>query len=545
MNRNLAVTALLALARSIASGQTAHHPGLSANVARQVAKVHAANSDSAHRNASAPNWNSLAQYRTPDWFRDAKFGIFLHWGVYSVPAFGNEWYSRNMYVPGNAAFEHHVATYGPQTKFGYKDFIPMFRAEHFDPNAWVDLFARAGAQYVVPVAEHCDGFAMYDSDMTTWNAAQMGPHRDVVGELETATRARGLHFGVSSHRAEHWWWYGVGRTFPSDVQDPANAGLYGPADADGAAQRRRQVRPTKEPDPIAPRTLAAAQPGLPRRLAGAQHRARRQVPPRLLLLRLVDRPARVQARRCSSSPPTTTTSRPNGTSSPSSPTKKRPCPPTPRRSTSSAASSTPCACCPGRPTPPSRIHSWGYVEHDEYRTAKSLIQQLVDTVSKNGNLLLNVGPKSDGTIPDEARTVLLQIGDWLRINGEAIYDTRPFTVFGEGPTKAPNNSTEKNKDIQTYTAEDIRFTTPKNRSDIVYAIAMGWPTTGELTIHTLYAGNPYLAAPVCSVNLLGSPQAIPFQQHPDGLRLTLPATKPNDSAYVFRVQTGGCKGAAR
>ncbi len=131
--------------------------------------------------------------------------------------------------PRNPDNKHQVETYGPLSKFGYKDFIPMFRAEEFDANAWVDLFARAGAKYVVPVAEHCDGFAMYDSQFTDWDAAKMGPHRDVIGEIAAAARARGLRFGASSHRAEHWWWYGLGRTFDSDVNDPAYAGLYGPA----------------------------------------------------------------------------------------------------------------------------------------------------------------------------------------------------------------------------------------------------------------------------------------------------------------------------
>ena len=178
----------------------------------------------------APDWNSLGAYRVPKWFRDAKFGIFIHWGVYSVPAFGNEWYSRNMYVQGTPAFQHQVATYGPQSKFGYKNFIPMFRGQNFNAAQWVDLFARAGARYVVPVAEHCDGFAMYNSAIDPWNAVRMGPHRDVVGELAAATRARGLHFGVSSHRAEHWWWYDGGMKFDSDVRDPRNASLYGPAE---------------------------------------------------------------------------------------------------------------------------------------------------------------------------------------------------------------------------------------------------------------------------------------------------------------------------
>jgi alpha-L-fucosidase len=133
------------------------------------------------------DWNSLGAYRVPEWFRDAKFGIFIHWGVYSVPAFGNEWYPRNMYQQGNAAFKHHVETYGSQSKFGYKDFIPMFRAEHFNADAWVDLFARASARYIVPVGEHCDGFAMYDSNISDWNSAKMGSKRDVVGELARAT----------------------------------------------------------------------------------------------------------------------------------------------------------------------------------------------------------------------------------------------------------------------------------------------------------------------------------------------------------------------
>src|ERR1700730_6133024 len=197
MKSLLAGASFLVLA-PIVLGQIVPPVDLAASTARQISKVRAETSST---NTHAPyhaSWDSLAAYRTPDWFRDAKFGIFLHWGVYSVPAFGNEWYSRNMYVPGNPAFDHHIATYGAQAKFGYKDFIPLFKAERFDPNAWTDLFVQAGARYVVPVAEHCDGFAMYDSDITPWNAARMGPHRDVVGELAAATRAHGLRFGVSS-----------------------------------------------------------------------------------------------------------------------------------------------------------------------------------------------------------------------------------------------------------------------------------------------------------------------------------------------------------
>ena len=150
-------------------------------------------------------WESLQQYRVPDWYGDVKFGIFIHWGIFSVPAFANEWYSRNMYIQGSPEYEHHIKTYGPQKDFGYKDFIPMFKAENFHAEEWAALFKEAGAQYVMPVAEHHDGFQMYDSELSEWNAANMGPKRDVLGELYTAFDKQGLVKCASSHRVEHWF----------------------------------------------------------------------------------------------------------------------------------------------------------------------------------------------------------------------------------------------------------------------------------------------------------------------------------------------------
>ena len=178
-----------------------------------------------------PNWDSItSQYKVPEWYQDAKFGIFIHWGVYSVPAFHDEWYPRWMYKNDKGGvkegvYDHHIANYGTQEKFGYKDFIPMFKAEKFDPKAWSELFKESGARYVVPVAEHHDGFSMYDSAINPWNTVKMGPHRDIIGELAGAIRSDGLHFGLSSHRAEHWWFYNGGKEFPSDVQNPKYEGL--------------------------------------------------------------------------------------------------------------------------------------------------------------------------------------------------------------------------------------------------------------------------------------------------------------------------------
>ncbi|HHX11453.1 MAG TPA: alpha-L-fucosidase, partial [Clostridiales bacterium] len=176
------------------------------------------------------NWDSLSQFRIPRWYKEMKFGIFIHWGIYSVPAFANEWYSRNMYIQGTSEFEHHVKTYGPHKEFGYKDYIPMFTADKFNPQEWADLFKEAGAKYVIPVGEHHDGFQMYASDISHWNAAQMGPKRNVLGELKEAIEGNGLVMGTSTHRAEHWFFMGHGKEFDSDIKEPLKRGdFYWPA----------------------------------------------------------------------------------------------------------------------------------------------------------------------------------------------------------------------------------------------------------------------------------------------------------------------------
>ena len=185
-------------------------------------------------------WGSLAKYQVPQWYKEAKFGIFIHWGVYSVPAFGSEWYPRMMYIEGSPEYEHHRKTYGEQKEFGYKEFIPMFRAERFDPAEWAELFADAGAQYVVPVAEHHDGFQMYKSRISHWNAYEMGPKRDVLGELKDEFGKRGLRTGASSHRIEHWFFLGHGKEFDSDIREPLQRGdLYWPSMPEGDFQEWR------------------------------------------------------------------------------------------------------------------------------------------------------------------------------------------------------------------------------------------------------------------------------------------------------------------
>jgi alpha-L-fucosidase len=499
----------------------AHAQQTPANVQRQLARVDAAERTGPFR----ANWDSLAGYRVPEWFRDAKFGIFIHWGVYSVPAFGNEWYSRNMYVEGNAAFKHHVATYGPQSKFGYKDFISMFRAEHFDANAWLDLFAEAGARYVVPVAEHCDGFPMYDSSLTDWDAAKMGPKRDVVGELEAATRSHGLHFGVSSHRAEHWWWYDGGMKFDSDVRDPRYAGLYGPA--------QPMALPgdddSKEPDPDhLERWLPPDKAFLDDWLARSAELAAKYHPDFLYFDWWIGQPAfQPYLQRFAAYYYDEAASRHQGVVLTY---KGYDFPENAATLDIERGKLDTLRLLPWQTDTSVSIHSWGYANNDEYRSAKSLIEELIDVVSKNGNLLLNVGPNSDGTIPEQARAILLGMGAWLKTNGEAIYGSRPWLVYGEGPTKV--TGTAKNSDQQEFTAEDIRFTT---HHGALYAIALGWPANRDLRIRSLARGLPYLKGPVCGVKMLGSDEALSWRQESDGLHIELPTQRPNESAWAFRI----------
>jgi len=514
--RALAVALLAAISIPVAA-QTSHQPAVQAQLTRLDA--------STRTGPFRANWDSLGAYRVPGWFRDAKFGIFIHWGVYSVPAFGNEWYSRNMYVQGNPAFLHQVATYGPQSKFGYKDFIPMFRAEHFDADAWLDLFVQAGARYVVPVAEHCDGFAMYDSRLTDWDAAKMGPHRDVVGELAAATRRRGLHFGVSSHRAEHWWWYGAGMTFDSDVRDPRFAGLYGPAEPMGLPGDD----PAKEPDPDhLERWLPPDKTFLDNWLARSGELVEKYHPDFLYFDWWIGQPAfQPYLQRFAAYYYNQAAQRHQGVVLTY---KGYDFPENAAVLDIERGKLDTLRLLPWQTDTSVSIHSWGYVENDQYRDAKSLIDELVDVVSKNGNLLLNVGPKSDGTIPEQARAILLQIGAWLKTNGEAIYGSRPWLVYGEGPTKV--TSSAKNSDRQEFTAQDIRFTT---HNGALYAIALGWPASGDLRIRSLARGLPYLQGPVCQITLLGSTGKIPFRQLGDGLHISLPAQPPDEPAYTFRI----------
>jgi len=472
-----------------------------------------------HQGPFRPDWESLQKYEVPEWYKDAKFGIFIHWGVYSVPAFGNEWYPRNMYVPGSPEYKHHIATYGPQDKFGYKDFIPMFKAEHFDPGAWADLFKKSGAKYVVPVAEHHDGFAMYDSELSDWTAAKMGPHRDTTGELAKAVRAAGLRFGVSSHRVEHNFFLGVGRSIPSDVNDPTYAAFYGPAHnwlstpwglplnddftyvssawADDWLARGAELVEKYHPDIVYFDWWigqASIRPNLTK-FAAFYYNSSLQYADHVGVINYKDYAMQEHSAVLDLERGQLSDIRPLHWQTDTSVSDK----------------------------------SWGYIKDDTFKSPEFVVHQLIDIVSKNGNLLLNIGPRSDGTIPDEVQQVLLAVGAWLHVNGEAIYGTRPWRVYGEGPTKVAAGSFH-DTDTTRYTAEDFRFTT---KGDLLYVIGLAWPSDGEAVIHSLAStvGSEH----VQSVALVGSDAKLQFEQRTDGLHVRIPAQAQAKYAYALRM----------
>jgi len=474
------------------------------------------------------DWSVLENYREPDWFRDAKFGIFIHWGVYSVPAYANEWYSRNMYVPGSDAFKHHIATYGPQAKFGYKDFIPRFTAGKFNAGAWADLFVRAGARYVVPVAEHCDGFAMYGSRLCGWNVARMGPKRDTLGELEKAIRARGLKFGLSSHRAEHWWWYHEGTQYASDVRDPRYRGLYGPAEPMTLPADRETTH--GEPDSShLERWLPPSKAFLDDWLGRCTELAVLYKPELIYFDWWINQTAfEPYLRRFAAAYYNMAAAQEQG---PVLTYKLEAFPPGAAVLDIERGRLDALRLRPWQTDTSVSIKSWGYVKHDSYRTASSLLADLVDVVSKNGNLLLNIGPKADGTIPEEASAVLLEMGQWLKTNGEAIYGTRPWVLYGEGST---NTGEAEKKEVanRVFLPSDIRFTA---KGSTLYAAGLAYPPNDTVLIKTLYDGTPYLTRPIAAIDLLGSPKPVTWRQTATGLSVQLPERVA--LPYVLRIRT--------
>jgi alpha-L-fucosidase len=468
-----------------------------------------------------PDWESLRTYKVPEWYMDAKFGIFIHWGVYSVPAFGSEWYPRQMYIEGSSEYKHHIATYGTPDKFGYKDFIPMFKAEKFDPAAWARLFKESGAKYVVPVFEHHDGFAMYDSGLSDWTASKMGPHRDLVGDLAQAVRAEGLHLGASSHRVEHDFYLGVGRRIPSDVNDPNYAAFYGPAH-----RQLENLRGT----PVSNDFTFVSKAWTADWLARSAEIVQKYHPEVMWFDWWIGQPSvREDLTRFAAFYYNASLKYGDhvGVINYKDLAMEE----------HSAVLDLERGQLPGIRSLPWQTdtsvgnESWGYIQNDTFKSPEFIVHQLVDIVSKNGNLLLNIGPRADGTIPDDVQRTLLDVGAWLKVNGEAIYGTRPWKVYGEGPTKVSGGSFH-DTDTKPYSAADFRFT---EKGGTLYAIELGWPANHEAVIHTLTPAALGNGKQIHSLQLLGSDGHLTFEQHADGLHVRLPEQAPGKYAYAIRI----------
>ncbi len=469
------------------------------------------------------DWKSLAHHKTPEWFTEAKLGIFIHFGIYSVPGFGNEWYSRTMYDPKHREFEHHIKTYGKHSEFGYKDFIPMFRAEKFDAAEWVSLFKEAGAGYVMPVAEHHDGFAMYETEFNRFNAVEMGPKRDIIGEIKKACDENGIIFCASSHRAEHYFFMNMGRTFDSDVNDEEYADFYGPAyyspafdsdilhittadvSAEGASEeflRDWLVRTCELIDKYQPAIVYfdwwiqnhSFKPYLKKLAAYYYNRAEEW-----------GKEVTINYKHEAFPPTVATFDVERGALKGISPV-------------------------PWQTDTAIGKNSWGYTSDNEFKGARQIICDLIDIVSKNGNLLLNIGPRPDGTITEAEAAILRELGTWLSVNGEGIYGTTFWRTFGEGEVNAEEGFFKDN-DEKNFTAKDFRFT---YKSGFIYVFQMR-PDGSPAVIKSLARkdGNDLT---VKAVTMLGSEEEAEFKRDADALVIYPGKKTGSDLPICFRLE---------
>jgi alpha-L-fucosidase len=464
---------------------------------------------------------SLKGFQTPAWFRDAKFGIWSHWGPQAVPRQG-DWYARFMYVPGHPHYDHHVKNYGHPTEFGYKDILPLWKAEKFDPDALMKKYAAAGAKYFVSMGVHHDNFDLWRSVHHRWNATAIGPKRDIVGDWQKAARAHGLRFGVSEHLgASYTWWHPshlYDQFWPKlgiayDGADPKFADLYhdnsdepfrntpqswytkNRAFQQAWFRRIRDLVDSYQPD------LLYSDGGLPFGEIGRSLVAH-------YYNRSIARTGKLDA---------VYTCKDTGTG---------------EFHKEASVQDVERGVLKGiNPLPWQTDTSngdWFFNERHGYKTSAQVITMLADIVSKNGNMLLNIVQYPDGSLPPESESLLADLAAWMKVNSSAIHGTRPWKIFGEGPTETAAGMFQESGD---YTPRDIRFTT---KGDTLYAITLGEPA-GQLAIMSLARTNSNEPRAVRRVRMLGLRRDLTFRQTGQALVIELPSQMASRHASAFEI----------
>lgn len=468
-------------------------------------------------------WGSLDSYTCPEWFRDAKFGIWAIIGPQCVPMQG-DWYARHMYIEGHPQYNHHLKHYGHPSEHGYKDLIEEFDPDELDFSRLVGLYKEAGAKYAVILAVHHDNFDLWDSRHHEWNSVRHGPRRDLVGEFRRAALDHGLRFGVTTHLARSYSWFqtnkgadrkGAKKGVPYDGTDPEYASLYHPAFPENRRypdnppevwQRNWYLRVKDLIDRYRP-DLMYFDGGVPfddgavgRRLMAHYYNASMQWHDgRLEAVLNVKKLSDHGAFR-------------DGT-----------CVQDIERGMAGELRDLPWQT-------DTCIGGWYYRTGIRYKTVEHAVQMLVDIVSKNGNMLLNIPLLPNGSIDDQEAAFLRGMGGWMKVNGEALYGTRPWIVYGEGRTKSGGGYFREAP--VKYRAGDFRFTAKGERT--LYAFAMAWPADGMVTIRSL-AGQPGAGGVIEKVEMLGHPEPLIHEQTPDGLSVKLPEEKPCAHAWALKI----------
>jgi alpha-L-fucosidase len=506
-----------------------------------------------------PTWESLTSCTTPDWFRDAKFGIWNHWSAQCVPEQG-DWYARNMYIQGNRQYKHHVATYGHPSKVGFMELDNLWKAENWKPDELMKLYAATGAKYFSALANHHDNFDNYHSRYHNWNSVRIGPKKDIVGIYGRLAREHGLRFAVTNHSSHAWNWFQTPYNYdPEGPLTGVRYDAYTVTKADGKGKWWEGLDPQElytgrnvvMPDGI--KTIAEANKWLAdndtkwHEDVSVTHkpfaenwflRAQDLIDtykPDLFYLDDSELPHGIYGLSLAAHYYNTSV-RDKGHVDVVL-TAKDIKPDQIGAFTLDIERGRANAILPQPWQTDTCIGNWHYdialFQNHGYKTPTSVIHSLIDIVSKNGNLMLDIPVKGDGTIDSDERAFLEAIATWIPRHGEAIFGTRPFAVYGEGPPDVAGNSNFNERTQRAYTAEDIRFT---RKGEAVYAFAFVWPANGKLTIKTLAKDAAALPKPVQRVELIGG-GAVPFVQDANGLALNLPEKAPNPHAYAFIIRT--------